>query len=102
MTPKWHTCNLDSCAKMNLKDTQFAFNDAVSTSNSCLRIKINIDSIHFKHDFAANNIDHLSGEPFIAAPETPTMGAAPIQLPITPKQVIQTFLDRLSATRPAA
>ena len=63
---------------------------------------MNIDSIHFEHNFAANNIDHLSGKPFVAAPETPTMAAAPPQpLVIAPKQVIQTFLvDQPSATRP--
>lgn len=100
MILKWHTYNPDSFVKMNLKDTQFAFDDAVATNNSCIRIKININSIHFKHNFAANNIDHLSSEPFIATPETSTMAATPTQPPITPEQMIQTFLDRLSGTRP--
>ena len=98
MTLKWHTCNPDSHAKMNLEDTKFAFDNAVSTDNSCLQSKININLTHFKSDFATNDTDHLSSEPFVAAPETPTMGTTPpIQSPITPKQVIQTFLDRLSA-----
>ena len=100
MMSKWHTCNPDSWVKMNLEDTQFAFNNAVSTNNSHLQIKTNIDLIHFEHDFAANNINHLSSKPFIATPETPTMAAAPTQPPITPKQVIQTFLDCPSAACP--
>ena len=93
MILKWHTYNPISYVKMNLKATQFAFDDAISTNNTCLRIKININSIHFKSNFAANNIDHLSSEPFVAAPETPTAGTAPIQPPITPEQMIQTFFD---------
>ena len=101
MMLKWHTHNPDSCVKMNLKDAQFAFDDAVSTNNSCLQIKTNINSIHFEHNFAANNIDHLSGEPFIATPEMPTMTATPTQPPIAPKQMIQTFLDCLPGARPA-
>ena len=84
--------------KMNLEDAQFgALDDAVSANSSCLQIKMNIDSIHFKPDFAANSIDHLSGEPFVAAPETPTTPAAP-QAPITPEQMIQTFLEQLSGS----
>ena len=39
MTLKWHTHNPDSHVKMNPKDTLFAFDDAVSTNNSCLQIK---------------------------------------------------------------
>ena len=99
MILKWHTYNPSSFVKMNLKDTLFAFDDAIAANNPCLRIKMNIDSVHFKHDFAANNIDHLSSEPFIATPETPTMTAAPTQPPITPEQMIQTFLEQLSGSR---
>ena len=43
VTLKWHTCNPDSHVKMNLKDTQFALDNAVSANSSCLQIKTNID-----------------------------------------------------------
>ena len=99
MMLKWHTRNPNSHVKMNLKDAQFAFDDAVSANSSCLQIKTNINSIHFKPNFVANNIDHLSSKPFVATPETPTMQTAP-QSPITPEQMIQTFLEQLSGSQP--
>ena len=99
MTLEWHTCNPDSCVKMNLEDTQFALDDAVSANSSCLQMKMNIDLIHSKSNFAANNINHLSGEPSAATQEMRTMQTAP-QLPITPEQMIQTFLEQLSGSQP--
>ena len=98
MIPKWQTCNPDSCVvKMNFDDTQFAFNDAVSANNSCLQIKMNINSIHFKPNFVANNIVHLSSEPLFPTPETP-MPKTTTQPPIAPEQMIQTFLEQLSGS----
>ena len=91
MTLKWHSHNPDSHhIKMNPKDTQFALDDAVAANSSCLQIKMNINSIHFKSNFAANDINHLSGEPFVAAPETPTAPAAQ-QSPVTPEQTHHLF-----------
>ena len=97
MTMKWHTCNPDGC--LCLSQHKFALEDAAATANACLRIKININGLHFKPNFATNNVNHLSDEPFNFAPETPTFDTTP-QSPITPEQMIQTFLDRLSGTRP--
>ena len=99
MTLKWHACNPDSHVEMNLEDIQFSFDDAVSANSSCLQIKMNINSVHFKPNFAANDIDHLSSEPFVATPETPPVPTAP-QPPITPEQMIQTFLEQLSGSWP--
>ena len=95
MMLKWHTHNPDSCVKMNFKDAQFALDDAVAANNSCLQIKTNIKWIHFKPNFAANNINHLSSEPFVAAPETPTIPASQ-QLPVTPEHACH-LCKRLSS-----
>ena len=81
---------------MSLEDTEFALvDDAIAVDNSCLQIKTNINLNHFKPNFSAIDIDHLSSEPFVAAPETLTTPAAQ-QSPVMSEQTHHLF-KRLSS-----
>ena len=66
-----------------LNELNYAIKDAIKANKQCLCLIININRLHFKDNFKANNFDKASTNPFQNAPATPAT-APPNQNPNTP------------------
>lgn len=93
MTLKWHTYDPDNQAR--LTHLEHVLDDAFHNQKRSLRIVVNINGLHFKDNFAANNLDEISSTPFVSIPGTPTAGTAQTSA-ATPEQVVQALLNLVS------
>ena len=93
MTSKWHTCDPDNQAR--LTHLEHVLDDAFHNQKRSLCIVVNINGLHFKDNFAANNLDEISSTPFTSIPGTPTAGTAQTGA-ATPEQVAQALLNLVS------
>ena len=65
------------------QQAHYVINDAITANEQRLCIRININGLHFKDNFKANNFDKVSTNPFSNAPAT-LAAASQNQNPNTP------------------
>ena len=93
LTLRWLTYNPETYSRLN--KLAYIVDDAATENTNILRIRININGLHFKHDFKAHNFDEIRMEPFADTPMTPLGGTQNNQSPTTP--VTLDALERIIA-----
>jgi len=99
LTLRWLTYNPETYSRLN--KLTYVVDDAAIANTNILRIRININGLHFKDDFKAHNFNEISMDPFPDAPLTPQGGTQNNQAPATPVTI--NALERIiAAISPAA
>ena len=95
---RWLTYNPETYSRLN--KLAYIVNRAATENTNILRIRINVNGLHFKNDFEAHNFDKIPMEPFPDTPMTPLRGMQNNQAPNTP--VTLNALERnIAAISPA-
>ena len=89
ITLKWKT--YEPANQARLTNLEQVLKDAVRNKKVCLQLVVNINGLHFKPNFAANDLNHISDTEFEQSPATPP-NRLPASTPhATPDQFSQAF-----------
>ena len=82
LTLQWLAYNLETYSRLN--KLTCIVDDATTKNTNVLRIRINVNGIHFKNNFKTHNFDKIQMEPFSDTPMTPIGGMPTNQNSNTP------------------